>query len=176
MAGIGYITKPAGEINASLVEFLPELDSEYAQYPMKRKRWYDPNETGPKGEPCFITATTDTGETIVKKDYVYCTNGPNGNGCYLLMCRISYVNLYNKLKSSAPQGACAACPCFASKATRAALDRYDDCKRVVYMRQRCIQVPDDQIASDIVMGNAQATAKMAYNATQNAQLVVNAVL
>lgn len=181
---VGYITKPAAEINAALVEFLPELDSEYAKYPMKHKRWYDPNETGPKGEPCFFienspsTSPTRTAEGIKnnKKDYVYCTNGPNGKGYYSLMCRISYVNLHRKLKSSAPQGSCAGCPCFASKATRMAMDRYDDCRRVIYMRQLCTQLPDDQIASDIVMGRAKATAQMVYNGTQNAQLVINAVL
>ncbi|VEU33704.1 unnamed protein product [Pseudo-nitzschia multistriata] len=174
----GYVTKPAAAVNKALVEFLPELDSDYATYPMKHDRWYEPDETGPKGEPCFIAkggTSLATGSPPIKKDYVYCTTGGNGEGYYSLMCRTSYINLYYKLKSCAPQGTCTACPCFASKATRDALDRYDDCKRVVYMRQKCFPKPDDKLASDIVMGIAKDTANMVYHGTQNEQLIVNAV-
>ena len=170
----GYITKNAREINKSLVEFLPELDSDYARYPMSHVRWYSHTEKGPKGEPCFVPHDGKS-SVSVKKDYAYCPEGIAGNGYYSLMCRISYVNLHHKLKSLAPQGDCANCPCFASKATRDAIDRYDDCKRVVYMRQLCTPKPDDKLASDIVMGRAKATADAVYNVTQNEALLINAV-
>ena len=170
---VGYITKPAAEINKTLVEFLPELDSAYATYPMKHVRWYHPNEKGPKGEPCFIPHEGSGATAPIKKDYVYCIKGLGGKGYYSLMCHSSYVNLHEKLKSLAPQGS--ACPCLNNKETRDALDRYDDCKRVIFMRQLCTPKPDDKLASDIVMGNAKATADKVYNFTQNEQLVLNAV-
>ena len=168
---VGYITKLAKEINKSLVEFLPELDSDYATYPMSHERWYEPTENGPKGEPCFIPYN-GTSPAPVKRDYVYCPQGIAGKGYYSLMCHNSYVNLNRKLKSLAPQAG--ACPCCASKEVRDALDRYDDVKRVVYMRQLPFQ-PNDKLASDIVMGQAKATADKVYNFTQGEQLVFNAI-
>ena len=179
---VGYVTKSPAAINKALIEFLPELDSEYAAYPMNHPRWYQPNETGPKGEPCFVPGVaaaanngtpTGTAAAVIRKDYAYCSRGPNGAGYYSLLCHVSYMNLHEKLKSVTPQSA--ACPCFNSKETRDALDRYDDCKRVIFMRQRCTVRPDDKLADDIVMGQAKATAQAVYNATQNEQLVVNAV-
>lgn len=166
---MGYITKPAREINKNLVEFFPELDSEYARYPMNHVRWYIPNEKGPKGEPCFVP---HDGMGPVKKDYVYCTRGPNGSGYYSLMCHNAYANLHKQIDTVAPQAS--ACPCFNNKATRDALDRHDDVKRVIYMRQLTPK-PDDKLASDIVLGNAKATADKVYNITQTEQLVFNAV-
>ena len=173
----GYITKPPGQVNASLIEFLPELESEYSKYPMKHKRWLQPNEKGPKGEPCFVATTTTEAneETTVKKDYTFCKKGPNGKGYYSLMCRVSYINLHNRIGSLAPAGCGGGlCPCFASQANRDEFDRYDDCKRVIFMRQFC-SVPNDDKASKQVMNNAVATAQMVYNGTQNEQLVLNAV-
>jgi hypothetical protein len=170
----GYITKPPGKINSSLIEFLPELESEYSKYPMKHERWLQPNEKGPKGEPCFVATTTEAEETIVKKDYTFCKKGPNGKGHYSLMCRVSYINLHNRIGSLAPAGCGGGCPCFASQANRDEFDRYDDCKRVIFMRQVC-SVPNDDMASDQVMGNAKSTAQMVYHGTQNEQLVLNAV-
>ncbi|MGK3736689.1 MAG: hypothetical protein ACI8RD_010934 [Bacillariaceae sp.] len=171
----GYITKSAGKINASLIEFLPELESEYSKYPIKHPRWFEPNEKGPKGEPCFVATTTAAEETIVKKDYTFCKKGPNGKGYYSLMCRVSYINLHSRIESLAPTGCGGNCPCFASQANRDVFDRYDDCKRVIFMRQLC-NYPNDEMADHQVMGNAKATAKMVYNATQNEQLVFMAVL
>ena len=172
----GYITKPPGEVNSSLIEFLPELESEYSKYPMTHERWFQPNEKGPKGEPCFVAATTtEAEETTVKKDYTFCKKGPNGKGYYSLMCRVSYINLHNRIGSLAPAGCGGGlCPCFASQANRDEFDRYDDCKRVIFMRQFC-SVPNDDKASKQVMNNAVATAQMVYNGTQNEQLVLNAV-
>ena len=171
----GYITKPAGKINSTLIEFLPELESEYSKYPMKHERWLQPNEKGPKGEPCFVATTTEAEETKVKKDYTFCKKGPNGKGYYSLMCRVSYINLHNRIGSLAPAGCGGGlCPCFASPANREEFDRYDDCKRVIFMRQFC-SIPNDEKASKQVMNNAVATAQMVYNGTQNEQLVLNAV-
>ncbi len=168
---VGYITKPASEINKTMVEFLPELDSDYATYPMKHERWYEPNEVGPKGEPCFVSHD-GASPAPIKRDYVYCPQGPAGSGYYSLMCHNSYVNLHRKLKNLAPQAVI--CPCFASKEVRNALDRYDDVKRLVYMRQLPFK-PNDQLASDIVLGQAKATAETVYNITQGEQLVFNAI-
>jgi hypothetical protein len=172
---VGYITKSAREINKALVEFLPELDSEYARYPMTHQRWYGPNEKGPKGEPCFIPHDGSKLATPIKKDYVYCKKGLGGKGYYSLMTRTSYVNLHDKLGSVGPQGSCVGCPCFAGKGVRDALDRYDDAKRVIYMRQNCIARPDDKLADDVVMGQATQTAQNMFHATQNEQLLLHAV-
>ena len=173
----GYITKPAAAINKALVEFLPELDSEYATYPMNYPRWYEPCEQGPKGEPCFIASNLSSVNAIkkvaIKKDYAYCSRGPNGPGYYSLLCHYAYVVLYQKVKTLAPQSA--ACPCFNSKEVRDALDRHDDCQRVMYMRQLSTDKPDDRLAENIVMGRAKATADKVYNFTQNEALVVNTI-
>ena len=168
---VGYITKPANEINKSMVEFLPELNSDYARYPMSHERWYEPNEIGPKGEPCFVPHD-GASYAPIKRDYVYCPEGSAGKGYYSLMCHNSYVNLHRKLKSLAPQAGF--CPCFASKEVRKALDRYDDVKRVLHMRRLPV-VPNDKLASDIVLGQAKATAETVYNITQGEQLVFNAI-
>ena len=165
---VGYITKSPALINRSLIEFVPELDSDYSKYPMKHSRWLEPNEIGPKGEPCFIKATATESDQTIKKDYTFCKVGPKGKGFYSLMCRVSYINLQNRIPSLAP--ASEFCSCFADKATRDALDRYDDCKRVIFMRQLC-NTPNDEIASDAVMRNAQGTADLTYNTTQNEQLI-----
>ena len=167
---MGYITKSARVINKNLVEFFPELDSDYARYPMNHARWYEPMATGPKGEPCFLPFD---GSNAVKQDYVFCKQGPNGAGYYSLMTHYAYVCLYKQIESVAPQSA--ACPCFNSKETRDAVDRHDDVKRVMFMRQLCVDKPDDKLADDIVMGNAKAVAKKVYNITQAEQLVFNAV-
>ena len=154
----GYITKPPGQVNSSLIEFLPELESEYSKYPMTHERWFQPNEKGPKGEPCFVAATTTTEveeETTVKKDYTFCKTGPNGTGYYSLLCRVSYINLHNRIGSVAPTGCGGGCPCFASKANREEHDRYDDCKRVIFMRSVC-SVPNDKKASNHVINSATA--------------------
>ncbi|OEU11228.1 hypothetical protein FRACYDRAFT_246341 [Fragilariopsis cylindrus CCMP1102] len=155
----GYITKPPGMVNASLIEFLPELESEYSKYPMTHERWFQPNEKGPKGEPCFVAATEVEEETTtVKKDYTFCKTGPNGTGYYSLLCRVSYTNLHSRIGSVAPTGCGGGlCLCFASQANREEHDRYDDCKRVIFMR-KCCSVPNDKKASNQVMNNAVAIA------------------
>ncbi|KAL3918190.1 MAG: hypothetical protein SGILL_004354 [Bacillariaceae sp.] len=148
------VSKPAKEINASLIKFLPELNSDYARYPMHHKRWYQPSEKAPKGEPCFIHEK----ENGIKKDYAFCKNGIKGPGYYSLMTKIAYVNLYSKLQSMQP----GTCGCACSAADRKAMDEYDDVKRVIYGRHFSPR-PDDAAAGKRAMDEAQGMATAAYN-------------
>lgn len=151
-----YVSKPPEEINRSMLKFLPELDSDYAHYPMYHKRWYQPSEKGPKGEPCFIKGD-DASICIVKRDYAYCKRGSMGPGYYSLMTKISYVNLYSKLGSMQPGTCGVAC----NSIDRKALDEYDDVKRIMYGRQLSPR-PDDTAAAKRVMDEAQGMAMAAY--------------
>lgn len=165
------ISKPAAEINQSMVKFLPELDSVYARYPMHHERWYQPSEKGPKGEPCFLAASEDAG---IKKDYVFCKRGVKGAGYYLLMTKVSYVNLYTKLDSLQPGTCGMAC----NSADRKAMDEYDDVKRVLYGRHMSPR-PDDAAAGkramDEAVGMAQATYGLNVGAPLGAAATVFAV-
>mmetsp|Transcript_24800 Transcript_24800/g.58195 ORF Transcript_24800/g.58195 Transcript_24800/m.58195 type:complete len:132 (-) Transcript_24800:351-746(-) len=101
---VGYITKPAREINKTLlVEFLPELDSKYAVFPTKHEQWSSPGERGPKGKPCFIQHDGTASATPIKTYYVYCMSGHAGKGYYSLMCHVSYINLHKKLRAVPPR-------------------------------------------------------------------------
>ena len=146
---IGFITKPAKEINQSLIEFLPELDSDYARYPMSHPKWYSHLDVGPKGERCFIPFN-GVDPVPAKKDYVY-GDGIAGKGYYSLLCHASYECLHEKLKSRKPKATLfqKLMPEYWS-----ARDRYDDVKRVIWMRKACTQKPDDKLASDIVLNGA----------------------
>mmetsp|Transcript_3363 Transcript_3363/g.7970 ORF Transcript_3363/g.7970 Transcript_3363/m.7970 type:complete len:178 (+) Transcript_3363:490-1023(+) len=148
------ISKPAAEINASLVKFLPELDSDYARYPMHYKRWYQASEKGPKNEPCFVKGKQEDG---IKKDYVYCKNGMYGPGFYLLMCKVSYVNLYSKIDSVQPGTCGMAC----NAVDRKELDEWDDVRRVIYGRHFSPR-PCDAAAGKRAMDEAQGMAQAAY--------------
>jgi hypothetical protein len=148
------VSKPAAEINASLIKFLPELDSDYATYPMHYERWYGPAELGPKGEQCFVAGKESDG---IKKDYVFCKRGLKGEGYYLLLTKASYVNLYSKIDSLQP----GTCGCACSAADRVALDEWDDVKRVIYGRQFSPR-PDDGAAGKRAMDEAQGMATAAY--------------
>lgn len=161
------VFKPAADVNRSMVKFLPELSSEYAKYPMKHDRWYDPNEVAPQGEPCYLGGSDDVG---VKKDYVYCRKVPQGMkaGYFSIMCNVSYVNLYEKLDSVRPETKC----CGMAGDTEGA-DQWDDVKRVVWGRQLAAK-PDDVVAGKAAMEKARGNANSVYLWTQNEQLVVNA--
>mmetsp|Transcript_9088 Transcript_9088/g.16501 ORF Transcript_9088/g.16501 Transcript_9088/m.16501 type:complete len:177 (+) Transcript_9088:60-590(+) len=148
------ISKSPDQINKSMIRFLPELDSDYARYPMHHARWYQPSEKGPKGEPCFIQEK----ENGIKKDYAFCKNGIKGPGYYLLMTKIAYVNLYTKLDSLVPGTCGIAC----SSADRKAMDEYDDVKRVLYGRHMAPR-PDDAAAGKRAMDEAQGMATAAYH-------------
>jgi hypothetical protein len=154
------VSKPAVEINKSMIKFLPELDSDYARYPMHHQRWYQPSEKGPKGEDCFMKEP-DQG---IRKDYVFCKNGFKGPGYYLLMTKTAYVNLYTKLDSLQPGTCGVAC----NGADRKAMDEYDDVKRVIYGRQMSPK-PDDAVAGDRALGEAQGMAAAAYAGDWGAQ-------
>ena len=175
----GLVTKPANEINASLVKFLPELkDSDYAKYPMKHERWYEPTETAPNGEPCFVAAVADASAedaNAAKKNYVFCRKTPQGMppGYFSLMTHVAYVNLYDKLDSVRPTpGGC--CGIGGDPAERAEFDQWDDVKRVIWSRQLASK-PDDDFAANAAMDFAKGKADSVYRWTQNEQLVVNAV-
>src|SRR6056300_1339449 len=65
MAGVGK--RSHAEINEVLKKLIPELDSEYARYPMSYPRWLSLGEKGPKGEPTWIKSDN----VGIKKDYIY---------------------------------------------------------------------------------------------------------
>mmetsp|Transcript_28074 Transcript_28074/g.40653 ORF Transcript_28074/g.40653 Transcript_28074/m.40653 type:complete len:176 (-) Transcript_28074:470-997(-) len=147
------IVKPAKELNASMIKFLPELDSDYARFPMNYEKWCHPKDKGPKGEPCYIKSE-DVG---IKKDYVYCKAGTFGPGYYSLMTRISYVNLYSKHDSNAA----GFCGCACNAADRKLLDEHDDVKRLLYGRQMSPR-PNDTAAEKRAMDESHGMATAAY--------------
>ena len=116
---------------------------------MCHAKWYSHLDVGPRGERCFIPFN-GVDPVPVKKDYVY-GDGIAGKGYYSLLCHASYECLHEKLKSRKPKATLfqKIMPEYWS-----AKDRYDDVKRVIWMRRACTQKPDDKLASDIVLGNA----------------------
>jgi len=153
------------DMNAKMVKFVPELASDYARYPLKRDRWLEPKEKGPKDEPCFISSSVDAGP---KPDYVF-GRGKYGHGYYSLLTQYSYQNLYARLTHEAPGGCCAC-----SKAARQEYDAYDDVKRIVYNRSVASR-PDDVVASKDALRKAQGVAQVWHNGLQNEQLAIGAV-
>lgn len=159
-----FVSKPADELNRSMIKFLPELASGYARYPMHRERWYQPGEKGPKGEPCFMKGgDVDT----LRIDYVYCKAGCFGRGYYSLMTKISYVNLYNKLDSMQP----ATCGIACNSADRKAMDEYDDVNRLLYGRQMAAR-PCDSTAEKRMMDESQGMAQAAHGMENPTPIVV----
>lgn len=151
-------------MNEKLAKYLPELaESSYGEYPLHHKRWLDPGERGPSGEPCFIPATQDGG---VKKHYVW-GKGPNGMGYYHLLTRPAYQNLYRTIAHKPPNSRCCAC----SAAARKELDEWDDVRRIMYNRT-VSPVPDDNVAQQAAIAKAQGTAQAWHNGLQNEQLLV----
>eukprot|EP00531_Pseudo-nitzschia_arenysensis_P016087 CAMPEP_0116133482 /NCGR_PEP_ID=MMETSP0329-20121206/10129_1 /TAXON_ID=697910 /ORGANISM="Pseudo-nitzschia arenysensis, Strain B593" /LENGTH=169 /DNA_ID=CAMNT_0003628115 /DNA_START=394 /DNA_END=903 /DNA_ORIENTATION=+ len=148
------ITKPANILNKNMVKFHPELESDYARYPMTYKRWYQPGEKGPKGEPIYIKANTPD---VVKKDYVFCKYGSCGPGYYSLMTKIAYVNLYSKHDSIQP----GTCGCACNAEDRKAMDEHDDVKRLLYARQMSPR-PNDKDAVTRAMKESEGMAIAAY--------------
>lgn len=149
-----FASKPADVMNRNMINFLPELASDYARYPMHHERWYQPGETDPKGGPCFIKGGD---VSTIKKDYAYCKQGSFGPGYYSLMTKISYVNLYTKLDSMQPGTCGIAC----NSADRKAMDEYDDVKRLMYGRHMASR-PCDTVAEKIMMDEAQGMANAAH--------------
>ncbi len=150
------ITKPAKVLNENMVKFLPELDSDYARYPMSYPRWYQPGEKLPNGEPCFVKANTPD---LIKKDYVFCKYGAFGPGYYSLMTKVAYVNLYSKIDSIQP----GTCGCAFNAEDRKAMDEHDDVKRLLYGRHMSPR-PCDKAAETRAMKESQGMSIAAYAA------------
>jgi hypothetical protein len=149
------ITKSAKELNASMIKFLPELDSDYARYPMSHKRWlYQAEDKGPKGEPCFVKGFDPS---VLKKDYAYCKNGHLGPGYYSLMTKVAYVNLYAKHCSQQP----GTCGCAFNAKDLKAIDEHDDVRRLLYARQMSPR-PCDVAAETRAMKESDGMAIAAY--------------
>jgi hypothetical protein len=95
--------------NERMARVLPELASEYAQFPMRYSSWLSPSATGPKGEPCFLvessiedaTKNSDSFKELVP-DYAYAKRGPFGPGYYHLLTKVAYTALYEKLRKNPP--------------------------------------------------------------------------
>lgn len=158
-------TKKNTEMNAKMARVIPELASSYATYPMAHSRWLKPHESGPKGEPCFLSKPAD-GSREMKMDYVY-GKGPHGEGYYHMLTHEAYVNLYSRINNEVPS--CCAC----SKEARKAYDEYDDVKRLLYNRWHG-KVPNDVSAARDGMDAAKDQADMMYNATQLEQTAIYA--
>ena len=153
------------EMNQKMAKVCPELASSYAKYPLKQSRWLDPQDTGPKGEPCFMASQQDAG---VKMDYVF---GPGrlSRGYYHLLTKDSYKILYARTLNTAPSGCCAF-----DKAARQAVDDHDTVKRLMYNRS-VASIPDDAVGASDAIHGAKQTAQAFYHAGQNEQLVVGAI-
>ena len=159
--------KSVEEINRIMIKYVPELKSSYAKYPLNRNRWYEPNEKGPKGEPCFIPVSNQRPEENIKLDYVYGA-GPYGFGYYSLLTKYSYDNLYRRVESMPPPSDC--CFCFRYKQqTRKEYDDYDDVKRLMYNR-KVSPKPNDTLGAQAALSQAQHTAQLSYQTDQNVQL------
>ena len=61
------LTRPE-TMNATMIEMIPELDSEYAKAPMAGNRWYKLTEVLDNGSPCFIPCDKPVGRKI---DYIW---------------------------------------------------------------------------------------------------------
>jgi len=165
------------ETNRKLVKYCPELASEYGRYPIKRVRWLDLKEKGPKGEKLFLRKPKDKDGTANSKeeppmipDYVY-GRGPFGDGYYSLLTKFAHPNLYSRHTHNMPNNCCL---CFQSPEAKKSFDEWDDVKRILFSRVNAKQ-PDDQVAYYDGIASAQQTAQMWYNATQNEALAVNTV-
>jgi hypothetical protein len=153
----------ADEKNEQMRRACPELASPYAKYPMAREAWLSPDGTGPNSAPAFIPGAN----VGLKPDYVY-GPGPKNTGYYHLLTRESYAIVYARASNEAPVGCC----CFGGGPE---VDAWDTTKRITYNRSHASR-PDDQLAAQEAIKIAQQKAKNVYNATQNQQLVVHAVL
>jgi hypothetical protein len=151
------------EKNAQMRSVFPELASPYAEYPMTREAWLSPDGTGPKSAPAF-TAGANVGP---KPDYVY-GPGPKTTGYYHILTRESYKNLYARTSNEAPVGCC----CFGNTPE---VEAWDTTKRITYNRSLASK-PNDQLAAQEAIEIARQKAKNVYNATQNEQLLVHAML
>ena len=155
------------EINAKMVKLCPELASQYAKYPLKRKQWLSPNAKVDDKTKAFIASQSDTGP---KPDYVF-GPGPLSMGYYHILTRNAYKILYVRLTKEQPPVACC---CFASKDSHNAYDEWYEVKTICYNRS-IASIPDDAQARDDAITIARGEALAHYHEQQNFQLVVMAV-
>lgn len=152
------------DMNTKMKEAAPELDSQYARYPLKRPRWLGLSEKDPEGKPIFVPLNGSE----FKKDYVH-GRGPRGEGFYHLLNQHAYRNLHQRLRSQAPAQCCAC-----TKAARQYYNDYSDAQTVVYNRSVASK-PDDGVGAKEAMAISQTTAQSHYHASQNEQLVIGFV-
>lgn len=135
-------------------EVAPELDSQFARYPMKRPRWLDLSEKDPQGKPIFLPANGSTG---LKQDYVR-GRGPRGEGYYHLLNRNAYRNLHQRLHSQAPAQCCSC-----TKSARQYYNEYNDVQTIVYNRSVASK-PDDGLGAKEAIEISQTTAQSHFHA------------
>lgn len=153
------------DINQKMKEVAPELDSQFARYPLKRPRWLSFSEKDPEGKPIFLPAD---GTTELKRDYVR-GRGPKGEGYYHLLNQHAYRNLHHRLRNQAPAQCCAC-----TKSARQHYNEYSDVQTVVYNRSLASK-PDDGVGAKEAIAISQMTAQSHYHASQNEQLVIGFV-
>lgn len=153
------------DMNTKMKEVAPELESQYAKYPLKRDRWFSLSEKDPEGKPIFVSLD---GTTETMKDYVR-GRGPRGEGFYHLLNQHAYKNLHQRLRNQAPAQCCAC-----TKTARQYYNEYSDVQTVVYNRS-IASIPDDGVGAKEAIAIARDTAQSHYHATQNEQLVIGVV-
>mmetsp|Transcript_1278 Transcript_1278/g.1637 ORF Transcript_1278/g.1637 Transcript_1278/m.1637 type:complete len:161 (-) Transcript_1278:110-592(-) len=156
------------DMNAKMARLVPELNSDYARYPMKRQMWLDPQAQTNTGEAAFIPHPNSSASKPLKPDYVW---GPGtlGYGYYHLLTRDSYLALYRRVQHDAP-AQCCACSAEASKI----YNDHTDVKMIVYNRSVASR-PDDVLAKKEALDIAKGISQSDYHMGQNFQLVVMAV-
>jgi len=152
------------KVNAFMSKYLPELESDYAKYPMNRPKWLSPGDTGPNGEPCFLQETN----TGVKRNYVF-GSGPFGKGYYHLLTREAYKILYVRIHNEG-----AGCCCAFNADKRREFDEKDDLKRIMYNRS-VAPVPSDVKGAAAAIQAAKQTSNAHYQFDQNIALAHNVV-
>eukprot|EP00563_Minutocellus_polymorphus_P000882 CAMPEP_0181033432 /NCGR_PEP_ID=MMETSP1070-20121207/7251_1 /TAXON_ID=265543 /ORGANISM="Minutocellus polymorphus, Strain NH13" /LENGTH=176 /DNA_ID=CAMNT_0023110853 /DNA_START=145 /DNA_END=675 /DNA_ORIENTATION=+ len=158
--------------NEKMARVAPELASEFARYPLKRKMWVAPTGKTAKGEPCFIVGDEGSNGGLMKIDYVY-GRGVLGLGYYHLLTRDAHAILYKRLFNEAPVCCCTCSPSFAL-VPRAQVSDHDDVVIICYNRS-VASIPDDEQAAKDAYNISRGTAKAHYQFQQNEQLIVGAI-
>lgn len=148
-------TEAVSILNEMMKKLVPELDSEYASYPMALERWHYPQEVLESGKPCFIPCS-EQGE--VRQDYIWMPERRSLKslpaGYYHLSTREAYVEVYSRLtKISAGHGLLPTRKKFMLKSKR---DRqvYSKIKESLENRLMC-EVPNDVQAARMRVCNMQ---------------------
>ena len=158
--------------NEVMRRIAPELNSQYASYPLKRNLWLDSYAQAPGGQPAFIPhpkSTTSVSEPL-KDDYVF-GGGPQGWGYYHLLTRDAYKTLNVRLRSNAPVNCCL---CFSSETDKEYYRDYSEVASIVYNRSIASR-PDDALAAREAINIARGVAQSSYHTDQNIQLILMAL-